>query len=83
MIKEISFSDVPEFFNSRRRRAIAAPRRRPSIRDKLSRNALLRIHKLLQQFERERAFDRRLAWFGIAIISMVLVIAIIARFSAG
>ena len=51
-------------------------------RHKLSRNALYRIRQLLQKFERERAFDRRLAWYGVAIIVVLLVFAAISRFNA-
>ena len=49
---------------------------------KLSRNALYRIRQLLQKFERERAFDRRLAWYGVAIIVALLAFAVLSRFGA-
>ena len=44
-------------------------------RHKLSISALCRIHRLLQEFERERALDRRLAGYGVAIIVAVLALA--------
>jgi len=50
---------------------------------KLSRSALHRIRQLLLKFEHERAFDRRLAWYGVAIIVALLVIAAVSRFNAG
>ena len=51
-------------------------------RHKLSHNALYRIRQLLQQFEREREFDRRVARYGVAIILAVLLFSAITLFSA-
>ena len=51
-------------------------------RHKLSRNALYRIGQLLQGFECERAFDRHLAWYGVAIIVALLAFAALSRLRA-
>ena len=45
-------------------------------RHKLSISALRHIRNLLQQFERERDFDRRAAWYGVGILVAVLAFAI-------
>jgi len=50
-------------------------------RHKLSISALHHIRELLQQFEHEREFDRRVAWYGAAIIVAVLAYAAFSQFA--
>ncbi len=52
-------------------------------RHKLSISALCHIRQLLQQFERDREFDRRFAWYGIAIIVAILAFAALSHLGAG
>ena len=44
-------------------------------RHKLARSALRRIHELVRDFENERAFDRRLAGIGLALLLLVIVLS--------
>jgi len=64
--------------NPRSAQVIAAYRQH-----KLSVSALSHIRQLLQQFERERQFDRVAARYGLAIIVAVLAFAAINWLSAG
>ena len=42
---------------------------------KLAASALRRIHEMINGFEHGRAEDRRLAWFGIFAIALILIAA--------
>jgi uncharacterized membrane protein YbaN (DUF454 family) len=43
---------------------------------KLAVSALRRVHELLQEFERDRAIDRRLALIGLAIVLALIGVSI-------
>lgn len=45
-------------------------------RRKINKSVFSRIHSLLQKFDEEERFDRRLAWIGVVAIVVLLVIAI-------
>ncbi len=43
-------------------------------RHKLARSALRRIHDLIRDFDSARAADRRLAWVGLALLLLAIVL---------
>ena len=51
-------------------------------RHKLSISAFSHIRQLLQQFERDRDIDRRIAWYGISITVAILVGALLGHFAS-
>ncbi len=64
--------------DSRSEQVIAAYRRH-----KLAISAARHIQRILQEFERERALDRRFAWYGAAIIAALLLCALLSRSGTG
>ena len=75
---EIAKTGITLDTGPRSERVIAAYKRH-----KLSISALRHIRNLLRQFERDRALDRRFAWYGIAIIVAVLAFAALSRLASG
>ena len=43
---------------------------------KLARSALRRIHELLQAFEEDRAFDKKLARFGVGLMLLLVAVSL-------
>ena len=48
---------------------------------KLARSAFRRIQELIQQFEEDRAFDRRLARFGVIVLALLVTVLLFFLFS--
>ena len=49
---------------------------------KLAGSAMRKIHRLLEQFEADRETDARIAWAGLLVIIMVILVAVYFFFSA-
>ena len=50
-------------------------------RHKLAHSALHRIHALIRDFDRDAAFDRKLALIGVAAIALIVVVSLVVLFS--
>lgn len=48
---------------------------------KITASALRRIHEIVQGFEQQRVEDRRLAWFGVVTIALILIVAAVVFFN--
>lgn len=48
---------------------------------KIAASALRRIHEIVQGFEQQRVEDRRLAWFGVVTIALILIVAAVVFFN--